>query len=240
MTVSNQKTLTNTLVEFLHRRLIYSQKDGVLIQFDGSLMSLVNYQLARLIQPDTKVVCVAIITNQNKFNVLNLKTLAEMINSDTEMFDATNYSIPYQERTNSSKRRLSDMILGVRADRQNLVVLGNLCYSQWCINFPDSSFKNPEHIYLLNRLFYNEVKQLARYLKISDTIVDRKVILDYEQGKSEKDILGFSFDELELFINNSNKITTHSESLIAEKLVANDKLADFVSPIFQRPCSFLT
>lgn len=242
MTISNEKKLIETLCEFLQHQLIHHSKNGVLIQLDGSLVSLVNHKIAELIKPKISIEHMIIVFNENKFNILNLNTSAASIGANPIFYDASNFPIPFQQNSSSSssRKRVEDLILGVKADINNLSILGNLCYSEWCIDFPHNSFKNSEHLFLMNRLFYSEVQQLARYLNIPEQVINREPILNFNNGKTAKDILGFSFSQLEAFLRSDKSIICHQHFLIQQRLLVDDKLTEFNSPIFQRPCSFLS
>lgn len=240
MTIINEQKLVDTLTEYLQHQLIHNSKKGVLIHFDGSLSSLINYKIATLINPKILIESLVIVFNQNKLNILNLTTLASSCSIKTSIYDASNFPIPFGQTTISSKRRVEDLVLGLVADTNNFSVLGNLSYSHWCINFPHNNYKNPEHLFLLNRLFYSELKQLSQYLGIAKAIVDREPILDFVYGKTIKDNLGFSFEELESFLRSNKDITRLEHSLIQQRINIDDNLLKFNSPVFQRPSNLLT
>ena len=237
--IKDTSLLIMTLLDYLKSQIITTGKDGVIINLDATLMSAVNIMLAKQLGNPYQVKVVTCVTNSNKFALTQSTLIAQQLDINLEMKDL---SREYESLTKPSlnevslKKRLADSIVNAEADVHNLLPLSNLCYSQWAVNFPHRCYQNLEQVHLLNRLFYSEIKQLAKSLGASDGLVNREPSHYLHRIQVDKD-MGFTYEELESFIRNPSQ-NSLKDKLIASKL-APDNRNRFICPAIQRPSNLL-
>src|SRR5690606_29231336 len=127
----------------------------------------------------------------------------------------------------------ADFMVGLTAAKHNLMPLGNLCYSQWMINYPHNVYKNLGNIHTLNRLFYSEVVALAESLGIPKMFTERRPSHYLYWGQLDEDDMKFTYADLENFLRTST-ISSIVDQEIQKKLVKDDR-NKYIGPPIQRP-----
>ena len=235
-------TLIDTLGSFLKNQLAVHKKAGAIVHLDGTLMSVLN---VRLLQTwGTPFKTISCIFNENKFHSLYLHSLMDTLNVEKNLKDLSkdletlSLSRDSFDDTVAVKKRMSDLILNIEADDHNYMVLSNQCYSQWCLDFPNKNYKNLDQIHLLNQLFYSEVQQLSKHRGVQEGIINVEPSHYFSRLKSDKDFLGFSYDELEEFIHDRSTPRNSVEVQIQKRIVALP-LGEYTCPKLQRPSNLL-
>jgi NAD+ synthase len=243
----NSSLLIKTLQDYLKTQALLLKKSGCIVYFDGTLMSLVNVLLIKdLVNFNNKYV--ACITNNNKIYVTHLLSLAKHLKIDLKLLDISKdletSSLFSSHRVNhkqelATRKRFVDLTLNLEADSGNQIVLGNLSYSQWCIEYPHKVYLNLEHVHLLNRLFYSEVKELAKFYDLPETIINRAPSHFISHGKTDKDVLDFTYEELEEYLRSAKSNQSNQDQLIS-KLIQSDNRNRFMCPLITRPSNILS
>lgn len=242
--IINPSLLSQRLVDFTNQTIALHQKDGVIIDFDGTLMSVVNLKIVEQISKVYKNKVISIYFAENKQLQTRLKQVANQLGSDNiEIFLDFDLNIlsPYQSKLSyevSRKRRLKDIALNYHKDENNFLVIQNSCYSQWITNFPNESYKNRDCVYLLNSLLYSEVQQLARYFNIDEKIVNQIPSHNLYIGQTDSGLMKFSYQELEDFLRRQT-IENQIDSVI-QSYIGNDNMINFTCPKFSRPSQILS
>lgn len=245
--IKSSPLLIKTLQDYLKSQLLLLKKDGCLVSFDGTLMSLINVLLTKELTP-FKSRYISCISNTNKFYVVHILSLAKQLNIDLELKDISkdlesssliaSSTLDYKQEI-SVRKRFTDLALTLEADSNNLIILGNQSYSQWCIEYPHKVYQNLEHIHLLNRLFYSEIKELGKFFNLPDAILNREPSHFLFQGKVDKDFLEFSYDELEEYQRNVRANRSSLDQLIGRH-IRSDNRNRFMCPLIQRPSNILS
>lgn len=240
--IKSPELLIKILLDYYKSQGIRFKKNGAIIHFDGTLMSIVNVLLLRQSnQPITTIVCAF---NQNKYYLAYLQTVAKQLELDLQIKDLTkDFEVLHNNSSDitseiSVRKRLVDLHLSLEADKKNSFIVSNLTYSQWCINFPHSNYQNLEHLHLLNRLFYGELQQLALHLNVSKVLTEREPSFYLYQNHTDHKILGFTYQELEEFLRNQQQPKSYSDSIIKQKLVADNR-DRYLCPVISRPSNLL-
>ena len=233
--------LKKTLIDYTKAQLLRNKRDGVVIHFDGTLMSLVNVALLDNLKPfATKVV--VYVVNQNKFYLSQLALMLNNLNISYEVKDLTHDFETISQYANNKqgdvkleialRKRLVDMALNIEVDKHNLLVVGNLCKSQWVIDFPHRNYKNLEHLFLLGSLWYDQVQDLAQRLNLPEQIVNREPSHYLYGNQNDLVALGFSYDDLKDFYSRKQDgIKKFSDKVIADRLL-NENYINYMVPYF--------
>lgn len=239
--IKDTTLLTKTLLDYLKSQLVIMKKDGVVINLDATLMSVVNILLAKQLEKPFTYKVIACVTNNNKFALTQVILIAKQLGVDVEVRDLSDeYDklLMYSGTIGVSlQKRITDLTLNITADSHNLYPVSNLCYSQWVIDFPHKCYQNLEQVNLLNRLFYSEVAQLAKALGASDSLINREPSHYLHRTQVDKN-LGFTYAELEDFLRNPRQPKSLKDKLIADKLVGDNRNWYFC-PVIQRPSNLL-
>lgn len=233
--IKSPQLLVELIQEYLRSTLIVHRKDGVVVHLDGTLMSIANCLLLKELPIIKKYILCTSTTN--RIYTTHILSLAKMLEVSLELIECAPEFKANTRDEIATKKRLVDYHLYASADATNLAILSNLCYSQWCIEFPHKAYQNRDHIHLLNRLFFSEVKQLCSYFKLPDSITQREPSHYLYPSKVDKDFLGFNYDALEEFLRNK-QIKSTEDRLISELLVPDNR-SSFICPLISRPSNVL-
>jgi NH3-dependent NAD+ synthetase len=233
--------LTKNLVDYLTKQLIAFDRKDVIVHFDGSLMSIINIKLLQTHLPSSFTFKpYVVVHNHNKLYLSYLLSLVKQFNIECEVVDITKDLEGHLELDQSAlKKRTIDKYLYLAADKRSSLVLSNLCYSHWCLNFPHACYQSLEQVHLLNRFYYSELQQLARHFKLAEQIVDREPSFYLQRNSTDKELLGFTYSDLEDYLRSSTlRPRNHTDSLIRDKLVGDNRQY-FLCPLIPRPSKFL-
>ncbi len=239
--LKSPKLLNKVLLDYLKSQLLINKRDGVIIHLDGTLMSLVNLCLAKQLEEPFKLKVVTCIFNRNKFYLTHLMKLIGKQDVPTSIKDLSKDLTTLSMYDNAKdsleteiavKKRLIDMTVNIDADKHNLLTMSNICYSQWCINFPHRNYQNLEHIHLLNRLYYNELQVFATHLGLEEEVVEREPSHYLYRGQLDKKSLDFTYDQLEDYLRNVKQSRNHVDVAIS-KLVQSDNRNRFCYHLFK-------
>jgi NH3-dependent NAD+ synthetase len=233
--------LAKSLVDYLTQQLIIFSRKDVIVHFDGSLMSVINIKLLQTYLPSSFTFKPYIVVhNHNKLYLSYLLSLAKQLNIEYEIVDITKDIEGHLDLDSFAlKKRTIDRHLYLAADKRSSLVLSNLSYSHWCLNFPHVCYQSLEHVHLLNRFYYSELQQLAKHFKLPEQIVDREPSFYLQRNSSDKELLGFSHSDLEDYLRSSSlRPRNHIDSLIRDKLVGDNR-QHFLCPLIPRPSKFL-
>jgi hypothetical protein len=237
--IKDTNLLITTLLNYLKSQIITMGKSGAIINLDATLMSAVNVLLAKRLESPYQFKVITCVTNSNKFALTQATLIAQQLEVALEIKDLSKeYESLLTPTLNgiSLQKRLTDSIINAEADAHNLLPLSNQCYSQWAIEFPHKCYQSLDQVHMLNRLFYSELKQLAKSLGASDSLINREPSHYLHRLQVDKDV-GFTYEELESFIRNPSQ-SSLKDKLIAAKLVPDNKNR-YICPIIQRPSNLL-
>lgn len=243
--IKDLNKLEQEITTFLKKQLVQSSTDGFVIHLDGTLMSVVSIILARKVTDNLTTVITTF--GSNKSYLIHLLSLCSITNTQPKIFDLSKDLGNFEsykktkdiDQEISLRKRLSDLTCQIEADQDNLTIIGNLAYSQWIVNFPHRSYKNKEHVYPLNRLFYSEVRQLAKHLQLPDQIIDREPSHYIYKNKSDQKLLEFNYHSLENYLREKSQQPTSLDDIkIRDKIVLDDR-EKYISLPIQRPSSIL-
>ena len=212
--------MEQSIIQFIEKQLIIQQKDKIIISLDGTLMSAVLVKLMQ--KAEIQFETISCIDNSNKIHSLSISLLAEQLSTPVNLIDTTSISEKLNsDSTISARKRITDLYLNLAADVHNGIVTSNLSYSQWCIDFPHKIYKSLEQIHPLAQLHYSEVKDLARGLLITDTVITREPS-HYFSKHTDQQLLGFTYTQLEDFLRSGSPANSITDNLITSKIVRND------------------
>lgn len=243
--IKDLNLLTKTLTDFIKSNTLIFKKQGVIIHLDGTLMSIVNVALAKLLGEPFKFKVVTCVFNHNKLYLQHIISLAKDLDVPLEVKDLSRDFDQLSIYKNagqsvdleiSTRKRLIDLAINLEADKQELFPVSNLCYSQWCINFPNKSYQALDQLHPLNRLFFEELQQLAKHLGIGEAVIEREPSHYLYKNYNDKQVLGFTYTELELALR-----SPHSNiiSVVRDRL-AVDNRSRYLCPLIQRPSNLLS
>ena len=238
--------LEKKILDFLKSQLTILKKNHVIINFDGTLMSAINIKLLQKLGKPFQFKVIVCTFNQNKLYLAHLLRVLSDIKVPYELKDLSNdYDTLSLNICNGDKnleiafrKRMIDVLLYSEADKLGGVVLSNLSYSQWCVNFPHQAYQTMDQIHLLNRLYYSEIKQLAKYYNIAEDIIEREPSHYLYKHQLDKDTLQFTYQQLEDFLRSGCKIVS-PESILIQKRLVGDNRNKFTGLNISRPSDVL-
>jgi len=239
--------LKQTLLEYLKETILKQYRDGVMICLDGTLMSLVNLKLVELLDKRyTKRACLCIVSKENNTFIDYTNTILEGSNIQyeykdlseaLEKLDIYKFSKGDYQLEIILKQRLIESQIKAEADKYNSLTISNLCYSQWVLNYPNRAYKDLGSVHLLNRLFYSELKELAKDLGISSIFIDKNPTHYLYRGQLDQQDLGFTYDQLEYFLR-TKEIQKPIDLTINNKIYKEDRHL-YLGPVLTRPSNIL-
>lgn len=245
--LKNPKELNEKLLSYLKSQLVQTKKDGVVIHLDGTLMSLVNICLAKQLGEPFKFKVLTCMFNQSKYSLTHVFGLIKRLDVPVDIKDLSKDLDTLSMYKNAEgdldreigiRKRFVDLTVNIEADKHNLVPLGNQSYSQWCINFPHNNYQALDQIHLLNRLYFSELQEYAKWLDLPDSMVYREPSHYLHNKQLDKNSLGFTYDELEDYLRNAKSDRNPIDTTIRKRLVADNR-SRFLNPVIQRPSNIL-
>lgn len=246
--IKDKEGVVKFLVNYLKHQIIASNKDGFVIHLDGTLTSFVNALIVDNLRSQVKISFLMPVINQNKFATGHISNWASKLRIPLEFVDLSKdfETLGFHNLKNKTltaqiaySKRFLDLALHLKADQENLLLLSNLCYSQWIVGYPHINYQSHEQVNLLYRFFYSEIKELGKHLGMPEDLTEREPSFYLWSQQRDKDLLGFNYAQLEDFLRSTKTIRTEEESIISKRLIADNR-NKFIGPLIQRPSSFLT
>lgn len=237
--------LTKTLTDFTKKNIITFKKQGVIIHLDGTLMSVVNIALAKLLAEPFKLKVITCVFNHNKLYLAHILSLAKDLGVETEIKDLSKDLEQLSIYKNSgqkidleiaTRKRLIDLAMNLDADKESLLPISNQSYSQWCIEYPHKNYQTLDQLHTLNRLFFSEVQQLAKHLGTSLITIEREPSHYLYRNYNDKSILEFSYDDLESSLRGDH---SKMDPTIRDRLIPDNR-DKYLCPTIQRPSNLLS
>ena len=231
----NEKFIKQT-INWINGYLIQNNIKSVVIGLSGGIDSAVSLAILKKIK-NIQIFAYFINIESNNASLNDAILVANYLNQELEIIDLNNsyLSLIKDFKTSSNiqkgniKSRMRMMFLYDKAYQNNAIVVGNSNYDEiylgYCTKFGDQAVD----IMLLNNLLKEDIISLAKYLSIPQKIINKKPSADLYKNQFDEDEIGFSYNELDKFLNNQaipieieNKIKQmHDKNLHKQKIVLN-------------------
>lgn len=211
------------LVEWLKGKVTEANLDGVVVGLSGGIDSAVTAVLAKqAFNKDTLGLILPCYSNNQdqkdaiklaeKFNIKYKKVkLDKVFDSFKEAADIT--TDHNKLALANVKPRLRMTTLYYFAQLNNYLVLGTDNWSELKVGYFTKYGDGGIDLTLLGRLVKTEVRELAKYLKIPEEIINKKPSAGLWEGQTDEDELGISYEQLDKYI-----LTGEADPKIKEKI----------------------
>ncbi|MCS4536655.1 NAD(+) synthase [Mycoplasma sp. CSL7475-4] len=201
---------SNYLVNWLRERVKKAKAKGLIVGISGGIDSALVSALAKRAFPDNTIGVVMPIDSMSfdlndieqlqkniELNLISvdLKSTFEEIKSATNVTDKMSLS--------NIKPRLRMTTLYALAQQKNYLVVGTDNEDELFIGYFTKHGDGGVDILPISRLLKNEVRLLAKHLNVPDSIINKKPSAGLWEGQSDEDELGFSYNDLDNYLNNN-------------------------------------
>ncbi|MBZ4212691.1 NAD(+) synthase [Mycoplasma sp. U97] len=222
---------THYLVEWIRQKVTEANCKGCVVGISGGIDSALVVSLCAKAFPNNTLGIIMPIDNMNhdindikeleknlqlSFKTVKLeKTYNELT---TELKDINN-----QLSISNIKPRLRMTTLYAYAQEMKYLVVGTDNEDEYFIGYFTKHGDGGVDILPISRLLKSEVRVMANYLRIPETIINKKPSAGLWENQSDEDELGFSYYELDKYLmNDFNNISSESLSKIKKMNKIND------------------
>ncbi|MGV2393622.1 UNVERIFIED_CONTAM: NAD(+) synthase [Campylobacter lari] len=199
----------NYLVDFL-KEVVYSAKcQGITLGISGGIDSAVCAALAKEAFPNNTLGIIMPVDDMEK-DLNDIKKLSENIdlkfitvnlNEAFETLKKTYQGVGSKLALNNIKPRLRMITLYTYAQQNNYLVLGTGNADEMFIGYFTKYGDGAADILPICKLLKSEVRDLARILNIPESIINKKPSAGLYEGQSDEAEFGFTYNELDNYIN---------------------------------------
>ncbi|QBF34362.1 NAD(+) synthase [Mycoplasmopsis phocirhinis] len=224
---NNQKieAYCNYLIKWLQSRVKKAMANGLIVGVSGGIDSALVSALAKKAFPKNTLGVVMPIDSME----LDLKDIQELVNNiDLEIltidlkstFEAIKFAtnITNSMSISNIKPRLRMTTLYALAQQKNYLVVGTDNEDEIYIGYFTKYGDGGVDILPISRLLKNEVQLMASFLNVPDSIINKKPSAGLWVGQNDEDELGFSYNELDNYLNNNLDLVSNDALIKIKKL----------------------
>ncbi|UUM24474.1 NAD(+) synthase [Mycoplasma sp. 3686d] len=219
----------NTIKLFLKNKVKKANAKGVVVGISGGIDSSLVYTIAKQTFPNSTIGVVMPIINMTENDLKHIKELEQATNSTFLVKDLTQTFEIFLNQLNLSnhlaianiKPRLRMTTLYAIAQENNSLVLGTDNADEVFVGYFTKYGDGGADLLPISKLTKGEVKFLASLLNVPQSILDKAPSAGLWEGQSDENELGFSYDQLDFYINHLNdsqSIQKHIEPKIVDKI----------------------
>ncbi|AIA29788.1 NH(3)-dependent NAD(+) synthetase [Mycoplasmopsis californica] len=197
------------LVEWIRLRVKKARAKGLVVGISGGIDSALVAALAKRAFPENTLGIVMPIDNM-EHDLGDIKQLSSNIGLDTKTINLHSTfseisavcNVENKMALSNIKPRIRMAALYAIAQQNSYLVAGTDNEDEMYIGYFTKYGDGGVDILPISRLLKNEVKLMAKYLNIPDSIINKKPSAGLWAGQNDEDELGFSYDELDNYLNN--------------------------------------
>ncbi|MBU4693419.1 NAD(+) synthase [Mycoplasma zalophidermidis] len=222
------KEYTDYLVGWLTQRVKKAHAKGIIVGISGGIDSSLVAALAKKAFPDNTLGVVMPIDSMS-FDLVHIEELMKNLDLQTVTVDLKNTFDEIKRVTcvddkmslSNIKPRLRMTTLYALAQQHNYIVAGTDNEDELFIGYFTKHGDGGADILPISRLLKNEVRLMARYLNVPESIINKKPSAGLWEGQSDEDELGFSYADLDNYLNNNFNLINSDIKLKIDRLHKN-------------------
>ena len=203
--MSKYSQITEYLEHFLDNEVRKTGMNSVVIGLSGGLDSAVVAVLAQKVFREN-LLCVKMPSHYSSQSSLDdadslcrdfsLKSETASIEPMLKAYEQMNPNLDNLRKGNFSSRMRMSTLFDISA-RENALVLGTSNKSELMLGYGTLNGDLASAINPIGDLYKSEVFELARYLNVTDSIINKPPSADLWDGQSDEDDLGYSYAQLD-------------------------------------------
>ena len=203
--MSKYSQITEYLEHFLDNEVRKTGMNSVVIGLSGGLDSAVVAVLAQKVFREN-LLCVKMPSHYSSQSSLDdadslcrdffLKSETASIELMLKAYEQMNPNLDNLRKGNFSSRMRMSTLFDISA-RENALVLGTSNKSELMLGYGTLNGDLASAINPIGDLYKSEVFELARYLNVTDSIINKPPSADLWDGQSDEDDLGYSYAQLD-------------------------------------------
>ncbi len=234
--MEKNKIFIEKTIEWFTNYLRENNIKNIIIGISGGIDSAVSLSILKKID-DINIFAYFIDIESSKESLDDAKLVAKFLDQKLDVIDLTqtyNFLVnQFNAKTivqkGNIKSRLRMMFLYDKAHENNGLVVGNSNYDEIYLGYFTKFGDQASDIMLLNNLLKEEIFELAKYLSLPASIIDKKPSADLYQNQTDEVEIGFSYQDLDKYLKEENvpievsdKIKKiHSKNLHKQKIILN-------------------
>lgn len=201
----------NELVDFLRSEVKKAGMNGLIVGVSGGIDSAVCALLAKEAFPSHHLV-VELPCHSDKFDLECSQKLISTHNLNATRIDLTSTFNHFKSNIegcvtkefslNNAKPRLRMIALYALANEHNYMVVGTDNACEWFTGYFTKYGDGGVDIAPIIHLYKSEVYELGKILKVPSKIIDRAPTAGLWPDQTDEKEMGFSYDELEMYMKN--------------------------------------
>jgi NAD+ synthase len=212
--VMNAEAVAEYLVNWLRKRVADAGASGVVLGVSGGVDSAVASILAKKAFPND---CLALVLpcESHISDLIHSQELLERFEIPYQILELDNafnlLSVQFESYIKldgsrgkllkaNIKPRLRMLTLYYSAQARNYLVLGTSNKSEITVGYATKYGDNAVDLQILGDLLKSEVYELARYLKVPASIINKPPSGGLWEGQTDESEMGFTYDQLEAYI----------------------------------------
>ncbi|QDY88226.1 NAD+ synthase [Mycoplasma anserisalpingitidis] len=218
----------DTIVNFLKEKVKESNSKGLIVGISGGIDSALVYALAKKAFPKDALGVIMPI-DKMEHDLAHINELEKSMNTKfitinlKETFDAILDTLKVEDKMSISniKPRLRMTTLYAIAQSKKHLVCGTDNKDEYFIGYFTKYGDGGVDLLPIVHLTKSEVKYLSKLLNVPESIINKKPSAGLWEGQSDEDELGFSYDDLDFYldhINNNVIINKYLDKNVIEKI----------------------
>ncbi|AMD81172.1 NAD+ synthetase [Mycoplasmopsis canis PG 14] len=229
------RSYINKIQKFLVSRMKKANANGFIVGISGGIDSSLVYALAKSVAPKNTL---GIVMPINGMTDSDLKHIEELENNFedkfrtidlSETFNSIKKNLQVQNKLAISniKPRLRMTTLYALAQENNYLVLGTDNADEVFIGYFTKFGDGGADLLPISKLTKGEVKFIANLLNVPKSIINKKPSAGLWEGQTDEDELGFTYNDLDFYLNNidnPSKLKKYLNSEVIEKIEFKHKI----------------
>ena len=194
--------ITENIINFLNEQVLASKTNGVILGLSGGIVcsrALKEKTLA-LVMPDTKI--------SPKEETEDALKIIEKLGIEYKLLDINQIISHYSMYLEPNERALGNLRARVRtnllyyyANSKNLLVVGSSDKSEYLIGYFTKFGDGASDILPIVSLYKTQVRELARYLGVPESIIAKKSSPNLWPGHIAEEEIGAQYEEIDLILS---------------------------------------
>ena len=209
ITNQNYSEITKKIENFLLDQVSKSKTNGVILGLSGGIdSSVITYLCSRvlkektlaMIMPDTKI--------SPKEETADAIKIIDELGIDYKLLDINLIVSEYSKYLEPNSRALGNLRARIRtnllyyyANSKNLLVIGSSDKSEFLIGYFTKFGDGASDILPIVSLYKTQVRELARYLGVSESIIQKKSSPNLWLGHIAEEEIGAQYEEIDLILH---------------------------------------
>ena len=225
------------LIKWLQEEVAKANMDGVIVGLSGGVDSSVVAALAKKAFPNNSLGVYLPINNMGQ-DLIDANNVAKAISIETQMIDLTKsyeamknaVATTSRLATANIKPRLRMAALYALAQEKRYLVLGTDNAAEWILGYFTKYGDGGVDLLPIVHLTKGEVKDMAKELKLPEVVWTKKPTAALWEGQTDEEELGFSYDEVDKYLNGEDVEETILNKIKRQINITNHKRVELPRP----------